>query len=42
MSLSEEEQAVIIGRKTTVSATDQEVNRGDTNDENVFTERGKV
>ena len=39
MSLSEEEQEVIIQRKTT-SVRDKEINRGNTDDENVFTERG--
>ena len=42
MSLSEEEQEVIIGRKMTTSATNQGINRGNTDEDgNIPTERGR-
>ena len=40
MSLSEEEQAAIIARKTTTSTSTKEVDRATTVEENVLTERG--
>ena len=42
MNLPEEKQEFIIRQKTSAFADDKEVNRANTDDENVFTERGNL